>query len=84
MILLEIFPLGLFLIAFFLYQLLKHKVPSYMKPIRVKIYFVFTLSHICKPAVNYNKTLCYGPYGNDDRIRKNLSEFSHMYNGWHT
>ena len=46
MTLLEIFPLGLFLIAFVLYQLLKNKVPSYKKPIRLKIYFVYFVTYL--------------------------------------
>jgi len=46
MILLEIFPLGIFLIAFVLYQLLKHKVPSYTKPIRFKTYFVHFVTYL--------------------------------------
>jgi len=46
MILLEIFPLGLFLIAFVLYQLVKHKVPSYVKPIRFETYFVYFVPYL--------------------------------------
>jgi len=46
MIILQIFSLGIFLITFVLYQLLKHKVTSCKKPIRFKIYFMYFVTNL--------------------------------------